>query len=465
MIMRTKIVLVICLLHFFAASLFSQEDEAVKIGAIKISGDKITYQPVIYRELEFAEGDVLTEEELDKKILRSKQNLMNRSLFNFVFIEKTKHGETMDISVRVIERWYIWPIPIVEYADRNINIWWETKDFSRLNYGIDLRIENFRGRMENLNLIAKAGFDQTYIGRWQIPYLTKHQVFGMGFEGGYLMNHEVVYATNNNKYQYYKSNTSYARKIGFATINLTFRPGFNYLHHLSLSFTNLQVDDSVLFYNPDYTYGESRYSFLSISYTYKRDFRDFKPYPLRGYYFYINITKNGLGILSEDVNQMTLSFNIDHFINIYRRWNFAWGFRGKLTYTNNFQPYFLSGGIGLNGFDIRGYELYFINGQNLAILKSNLKFTIVPQTTFRIKWLKSERFNEVYYGLYANIFFDAGYADDNYFSNGNPLNNQMLWAAGLGIDFVTYYDVVIGLSYAINKQNKGGVFISLVAPI
>jgi outer membrane protein assembly factor BamA len=465
MIMRIKIVLIICLFIFSATSLFSQQPETIQIGKIKISGDKITYQPVIYRELEFVEGEILTKEELGQKILKSKQNLMNRSLFNFVFIETNKHDDIIDINVRVIERWYIWPIPIIEYADRNINIWWETKDFTRLNFGIDLRIENFRGRMENLNLIAKGGYDQTYIGRWQIPYLTKHQVFGMGFEGGYLLNHEIAYDTKNNKYQYYKSSTSFARKISFATINLTFRPGFNYLHHLSLSFTNIQVDDSVLLLNPDYTYGGNKYGFISISYTYKHDFRDFKPYPLKGYYFDVNITKNGLGILTEDVNQMTLSFNFDHFINLYKRWNFAWGFRGKLTYANNFQPYFLSGGIGLNGFDIRGYELYLINGQNLAIIKSNLKFTIIPRTTFRIKWLKSERFNKVFYGLYANVFFDAGYADDNYFNEGNPLNNQLLWGSGLGIDFVTYYDVVIGFSYAINKQNQKGFFISLVAPI
>lgn len=463
--MRLNLILLFFLLTFFSLKVFPQNTAKVIVGKISVSGDKITHKPIILRELEFSEGDELSEKELDKKILNSKQNLLNQSLFNFVYIDKKQNNNIVDIEVRVIERWYIWPIPLIEYADRNINVWWKTKDFSRLNFGVDLRVENFRGRKEILNIIAKGGYDQLYSVDWQIPYLNEEQTFGMGFKGTYKLNHEIAVATLDNKFIYYKSNTYYARIMSSAGINLTYRPGYRYLHQLDISLYQQQVADSVLIVNPDYTYGDNSYNYMKINYTYKQDYRDFKAYPLKGYYFDIQLTKIGFGIFSEDVNQIMMDVNVDHYFNIYKRLNFAYSLRGRLSYTNNFQPFFLTEGIGLNGFDLRGYELYVITGQNIGVFKSNLKFTIVPMKDFQIKWLKSEKFSKVFYGLYANIFFDMGYAKEKYHYQGNPLSNQLLWGTGVGLDFVTYYDIVIGLSYAINKQNKRGFYVSMVAPI
>lgn len=158
-----KIILQTLVLLFVTNTAFAQENKTVTVGTITVEGDKITHKPIIYREIEFAEGDVLTEQELDEKIVKSRQNLLNRSLFNFVTISTDYEQDVCNILVSVVERWYIWPIPIVEYADRNFNVWWETKDFNRLNYGVDLRVENFRGRMENLNIIVKGGYDRSAV--------------------------------------------------------------------------------------------------------------------------------------------------------------------------------------------------------------------------------------------------------------------------------------------------------------
>lgn len=441
-----------------------QSISLIEIHSITVKGDKITHKPIIYRELEFSVGDILTEDNLDKKILKSRQNLLNRSLFNFVTVTKTIIESKCDIVITVIERWYIWPIPLIEYSDRNINVWWESKDFSRLNYGMDLRIENFRGRMETLNIIAKGGYDQTLAFKWQLPYLNKNQKLGMGIDAGFQQNHEIAYKSDKNKYLYYKSN-SYVKQFAFARISASLRPEFNFQHQISIAVNNLKINDSVLVYNPNYTYGGTNYNYFSINYNYKRDFRNFKQYPINGYYYDLTLEKTGLGILSKEVNQFTIDFNIDHYFNIWKRWYFAYGFSGRYTFTGDFQPYFLTSGIGLSGLDIRGYELYVINGQNIGIIKSNLKFNIIPKTNFNIKWIKSEKFNKVFYALFANLFFDFGYSQDKFYSAGNPLSNQLLWGTGLGLDFVTYYDIVLRLEYAINKQSKTGFYISLVAPI
>ncbi len=125
----------------------------------------------------------------------------------------------------------------------------------------------------------------------------------------------------------------------------------------------------------------------------------------------------------------------------------------------------VSPGIELGDFDMRGYELYVINGQELGMIKSNFKFELIPRKTHRIKWMKSEKFGKLFYALYANLFFDAGYAYDKQNEQINPLANQLLWSTGLGVDFVTFYDIVIRLEYSVNKQKNTGLFVGLVAPI
>ena len=60
---------------------------------------------------------------------------------------------------------------------------------------------------------------------------------------------------------------------------------------------------------------------------------------------------------------------------------------------------------------------------------------------------------------------DAGYVQDNFFGKGNPLTNSWQYGYGAGIDFVTYYDIVLRLEYSFNKQLQNGFFIHLSAGI
>lgn len=189
--------------NIYDSAAFQAVDSLVVIGNIELVGNKITRDKIILREIEFTSGDTISIAELEKLILASQNNLMNRSLFNFATITKKPDQRRYNIEVSVTERWYIWPIPIINTAGRNINAWWEEKDFGRLNYGVDLRVENFRGRMERLNIIVQGGFDQKVEARWTIPYLTKKQFLGLGLNGGLQWNREVIYATIDNKPQFY----------------------------------------------------------------------------------------------------------------------------------------------------------------------------------------------------------------------------------------------------------------------
>jgi len=453
----------------FAAFSFAEDvesgDTIVTVANISISGNKITKDRIIFRELEFETGSETDLQTLDSLIVKSRQNLINRSIFNFVTITKTIDNNQVDIVIAVIERWYIWPIPIIQFADRNINAWWNKRDFSRMNYGVDLRVDNFRGLMEKLNIILQIGYDIKVATRWTIPYLTKNQVVGMDIEGGVQFNHTIAYQTVDNKEQFYNSTSGFAQQNIFGALGLTFRPKYNYLHSVQFGYNQLEFQDTINKLNPDFGSLETKFNYFTFRYSFKLDFRDYKPYPLKGYYFDASVSKLGFGLFNNDVNNISLSANFDQYIRLYSRWYFAYSLGFQVSNDNQQLPYFIKSGIGYFPNDIRGYELYVVDGQQLGLFKSNFKFEIMPQTTFNINWIKSTKFSEVFFAMYANLFFDMGYVNDIYTQKLNPLTNQLIWGTGIGLDMVTYYDLVLRLELSINKQKEQGFFISFVAPI
>jgi hypothetical protein len=131
------------------------------------------------------------------------------------------------------------------------------------------------------------------------------------------------------------------------------------------------------------------------------------------------------------------------------------------------QPYFISNGLGYNQSFVRGYEYNVISGNSYGLVRSNLKYELLPARTFNLKFIPLEQFSKVFIAAYLNLFFDAAYIDgfDTWQSNHNKLPDSFLIGKGIGLDIVTYYDKVMRLEYSWNKENKGGLFIHFLAPI
>ena len=134
---------------------------------------------------DFEKNKSYRNDDLTKRIKESKENLINLKLFNFVEINKKETQDTTQIAVDVIERWYIWPYPVFEISERNFNTWWKEfsannySDFSRLNYGLFLNWENFRGRNELLKLKIRKGFKEHYLLVYNVPYFNKNKTIGI----------------------------------------------------------------------------------------------------------------------------------------------------------------------------------------------------------------------------------------------------------------------------------------------
>ena len=122
---------------------------------------------------------------LKKKLIKANQTSQISTLFNFIIISHEIVENKINFTIDLVERWYIWPYPILEISERNFNVWWDDfqssnyKDFSRFNYGVFLNIENFRGLNELLHIKFRKGFKEHYMLRYEVPYLNKLKSFGL----------------------------------------------------------------------------------------------------------------------------------------------------------------------------------------------------------------------------------------------------------------------------------------------
>lgn len=442
------------------------DQKVIFIRKINIYGNNRTKPSIITREMKLREGDSILCTDYQSLITSSKENIFNTGLFNFVTIDSNdvlQDKVTIDLNVRLIERWYIWPWPYFEVSDRNFNSWLETTDFSRITFGTDLLIRNVRGLNETLKVPVHMGFNQQFGLEYQIPFINRKKTLGVGFGGSYRRNHEIIVSSNENKPVFYKNSVIFPRdeKDLFAAFYI--RPNYYVNHTFRLDYQWYSFSDSLVRID-DYTKDSLKQpQFLTFYYQYKNDHRDFHFYPLKGSYFDVELVKNGF---FQDVDELYVKSNIRKYWQLHSRWYFATGLTLKISFTTS-DAYFLQKGLGYGRDFVRGYEYYVIDGESYGLLKNNLKFGIIPQRIHTIHFLSSRKFNTIPYALYMNIFTDLGYVNNRLEKQNrvNDMQNTLLVGYGAGFDFTTYYDIVLRLELAVNGRGTPGIYLHFMAPI
>jgi len=441
-------------------------------GTITIKGNHLTRQNIILRELKFKEGDTLLVADLPRILRNSRENIFNLRLFNFVTIDTSENNAVhlLDFNIEVVERWYIWPFPFIQISDQNINAWWQTKDFSQITYGIDLTFFNMRGRNETLRILTHFGFNQKYGFTYRIPYINKGQTLGISFGADFEINHQVAIKTLDNQPYYYKDMGEYPKQLSYFFAELTYRPSIYVLHTFRIGYSHYYFQDTVLRIPGFSLTGDNNQDLYIFSYQYKNDHRDVQFYPLRGWYL-------------DAAFNFSIPFSLAHntyikslfrrYIRVWERWYYAVSFLGKVSFEKQ-QPYYLQRGLGYGDDYVRGYEFYVEDGQHFGLLKNQFKFAIMPVRVEKISFLRSPKFNTIPLALYANVFVDMGYVyafqqyaslQNNMKIPFNSLQNTLMLGYGLGLDFTTYYDVVIRLETTLNLMGKPGFYIHFIAPV
>ena len=138
-------------------------------------------------------------------------------------------------------RWYFWPIPILEYADRNFNEFITNREWDKIVYGAWLKWNNFRGRNEFLNGKIRLGYINEYAISYKKPNLGKKQRHGINTGFNWNQQNELIIATVNNKPVEYKPQDLPAQKIIEAHLHYIYRRKIYTTHTLRFEYQDYTV--------------------------------------------------------------------------------------------------------------------------------------------------------------------------------------------------------------------------------
>jgi len=440
-----------------ADAVVSQE---IIISQVLLIGNKKTKPHIIQRELSFAQGDTLLSSDTSTIFSRTRNNVFNTGLFIEVHSEIYAIDSLHYIFVlKLKERWYFWPIPIVELADRNFNEWVQDHgaDFSRINIGIDFRQENFRGRNEELRMKLQTGFTKKYELFYTIPYIDKKRKTGIKLFTSYSTNKKVAFESSENKLQYLESDEITRKRfyLGFSIL----RRGKLYSNHeWSLRYKSNYIGDTIRNLNPNYFLeGRNYQKYFELRYRFKHDKRDIKYYALKGHYTEVQFKQLGLGVFG-DISQFEIYLSHSQYLKLNKRIYLSAMVQGKYSVPQN-QPYFNNKGLGYYEDFVRGYELYVVDGQKYVLNRNEFKFKLYGRTTHLESVVGESAFSTIPLQIYIKTYVDLGWATDVPYGYLNPLlNNKFLSAVGAGIDFVTFYDAVFRVEYSLNGLGESGFF-------
>ncbi len=412
--------------------------------------------------------DTIWANTLDTALKTNRNRIYNTRLFNEVTLTllpvDTVHQATLLVELK--ERWYIFPSPILELADRSFNEWWynQHRNLTRINYGMRFSDKNFRGRKENLRLTLQGGFTTKLSLGYTVPYLDKKQRWGMDINLSYDQNTQISYKTKENKQQFLKLDNVLRERQRYGA-TFFYRKSFFGTHSLEIGYNYNQVTDTILKLNPNYFLnGRQSQRYWYFSYDFIYDKRDVRAYAHRGYYVQVSYDQNGFTSV-DDIRLSVFSGSFAKYLPLGKGFFLASSSKGKL-YIPNRIPYANMQALGYDQNYVRGYDLYVVDGQAFFLQRATLRKRLIEGGVDFRSLLNIPQFSTVPFALYLNLYYDAGYTYSNKPYPGNEyLTNEWLRGGGVGLDLVTYYDSVIRFEYSFNKMLEHHLYLAFTSDI
>ncbi|MEO6290911.1 MAG: POTRA domain-containing protein [Ginsengibacter sp.] len=461
-----------CCIHYsvYSQGNFSHEDElkteitdtASKLSLRKIivTGNKKTKSYIILREMQVKPGDSVIISRIPDELDKARSFIYNTTLFVDVNVSALiVNAQEFDIIVHVIERWYIFPIPVFQLADRSLNEWVDkhNADLNRVSYGIRFIHRNVSGRNDQFSINVINGYTRNISLNYRAPYSNPSLTEGVLVDGGYYQSREIPVLTTAQNDIFYFRKDDFVRNEWFARGAYLSRKGLTKRETFSLSFHHIRVDDSVISqqYNPGYFNSKSTtQNFPEMEYKLQYINVDNILYPLKGFTSSFILNKRGLQ-LKDNINRLSLKAGYSVYFAHLNKWYSSLKFSGeiKLPFT---QPFVNRRAIGYGEDYLRGYELYVIDAAASAYAKFDLKKQVIR---FNIPTLlNSKTYNKIPFRIYAKSFADLGYAYIQQQFN-TRLNNKVLCSGGIGIDAVTIYDLKLSIEFSLNQLGQKGLFL------
>jgi len=407
-------------------TLFYEGEYSIVVDSILITGNDITEDFIILRELTFGIGDTL-----DHHLASyNRERIYSLRIFNEVKLIPFMLNEINILEILIEESWYIYPIPFVTLKDR---------DWEKVSYGVSVSLLNFRGRNETLSGSAAFGYDPSFSFRYFNPNISYNQNLNFQVNLGYST------STNKSKEAENLYGASFEQKIFTSRVQLGKRFGNYHWAYLKSGFDYIETP----FYIEGVNASDNNIDkTLIVGASYVYDTRDLTLYAADGIYALFNYEFKGLGV--DGINYQVADLEFREYRKIVERFTAKW--RMSIRHTaGETVPYYDYSYLGYSE-RIRGY---FHDGESEGndrfIGSVEINYPIIEETRINLYWIPLLPKSLLSYrvAIIAGLFGDTGTTRNT----GEPLAIKNFNSGyGTGISFLLLPYFIFRLEYAINDN-------------
>lgn len=409
-------------------TLYVKGDQLVKIDSIKISGNEVTKDFIIRRELTIAEGDSVSEKVIDYNRERIFSLRLFTNVKTFVFQSNQKNV----LMIVVEESWYVYPLLYFRSEYSSIN---------SSTVGVTLVYRNFRGRNETIYATAAFGYQPIYRLMYENPAMLYNQDIGIQVDLLYsdLVNKNLAAANlvrSDFKEKIIDNSITLSKR--FNQFNMLYATvGFNYVETPYPGVQKITASGT----------GIDRAPYAGISYNY--DSRDLKQFSDNGFYAFSSFTHKGFGINNVNYNILTLDFR--EYEKIIGDFSAKWRFASRQTFGGTI-PFYDYSYLGYEE-RVRGNFRNKREGNNYILASVEINHPIIKEWDISLKLpLLPRSLTSARVGFYLGAFYDAGTT----YNNDQRLSlNQFYSGYGIGFTILVIPYSSFRVEYAINQDRRG----------
>lgn len=434
---------------------------------IMVTGNRKTKDYIIRREIQIKEGDSVLLQNFEAQLIQARSQVYNTNLFDEVTLTAIRIDSTsFKLNVKLKERWYIYPSPQFQLIDRSFSEWIKVynADLERVTYGAKYTQYNFTGRRDVIRISLLTGYARNIQFGYTNPYSNRKLTEGFGISTSFLQNREFAYRTKkNNQFQNYRAQ-GFVRTSFTAGASYFSRKGYFSSFSYGAGIAYIKLTDTAFskHFSKEY-YGSNSAAItfpeFSVSYVYSKTNNN--NYPLTGRFLAYGINKRGIGFSAEKLNMVTSLASY----NLYKSYGKNW--YGKYTTAALLklpfkQSFYNRRALGFGNLQLRGLDAYVVDGVAAAVATYTLRKKL---GSFDMRFpIKNKFISKIPFTFYGKSYIDAGYAYANADVRAS-LNNKFLYTTGIGVDVLTFYDIVLGFDYSKNQLQAPGFFFRVVGSL
>jgi outer membrane protein assembly factor BamA len=401
-------------------------DSTLRVSEIVFSGNDVTKEYVVEREMSLKPGAVITHDAVQYDIER----IYSLQLFTKVNITVLPaDSASARLLVTLNERWYFYPFPVVGLKDNN----WHD-----IYYGLGVAHNNVGGRAVQAAIQCVFGYDPFIAVSFYNPAVSSDNSLFLSSRFSYSIqkNKSLVSQAGGVNFDEYRSDADVGlgRRISrFSAVSVD-------VEYFRLTVSDNKVGRTLSSDGTD--------QFVSVNTGYKYDTRDLAEYPSRGSLVRLGMSKSGF---RGDVDYERFSFDYRRYIPTFfdvvitgRAFgNMAAGGRVP-NYAHMYFGY---------GDRIRGHYNDILEGEQILGTSAELHIPLLSPRYYRVALMPIEQFRDIRYAFNLALFADAGTVWNRH---DGPNIHSVSSGFGAGVHMLFAYSFVFRLEYAFREKFKGG---------